>query len=85
MYLFSIVQKAIEKPLLYHKRKFDIRVWALVTGNLEIYFYKTPYLRTSSYEYDDTAFDQHIHLTNNCQQKHFSEYSKFEEGNTIPY
>ena len=49
IYNISIIQKAIEKPLLYHKRKFDIRVWALVTGNLEIYFYKTPYIRTSSY------------------------------------
>jgi len=24
-------------------------------------------------------------LTNNCQQKHFGEYSKYEEGNTLPF
>ena len=26
-----------------------------------------------------------IHLTNNCQQKTTEEYSKFEEGNTLPF
>ena len=30
-------------------------------------------------------FSSEIHLTNNCQQKHFSEYSKYEEGNTLPF
>ncbi len=82
--LFRIVQKAIEKPLLYKGRKFDIRVWVLVTPNFEIYYYNTPYIRTSSSVYNVTNMRSEIHLTNNCQQKHFSEYSKFEEGNTLP-
>ena len=77
-------QKAIEKPLLYHGRKFDIRVWVLVTPHFEIYYYNTPYLRTSSSTYTTESLNTEIHLTNNCQQKHFTEYSKFEEGNTIP-
>ena len=43
-----VVQKYIEKPLLYNKRKFDIRVWALFTCDEKLYYYKRGYLRTSS-------------------------------------
>lgn len=35
-----VVQKYIERPLLYKGRKFDIRVWALINSKNEVYFYK---------------------------------------------
>jgi hypothetical protein len=79
-----VVQKYIEKPLLYYGRKFDIRVWVIVTGGNEIYFYRKGYIRTSSDEYSLDKSNNYVHLTNNCLQKFGSGYSKFEEGNTLP-
>ena len=59
-----VVQKYIERPLLYHNRKFDLRVWAVVTNNNEIYFYREGYLRTSSNHYSLESSDLTTHLTN---------------------
>lgn len=81
---YWVAQKYIEKPLLYHGRKFDIRVWVVVTGRNEIYFYKKSYMRTSSMEYSVEENDNYIHLTNNCLQRHGENFGKFEEGNTLP-
>ena len=47
----SIVQKYLDKPLLIHNRKFDIRGYALITsigGVVKGYMYRDCYFRTSS-------------------------------------
>ena len=59
-----VVQKYLERPLLYKNRKFDIRVWALVTSKNEIYFYRPGYLRTSSNSYSLSSQNLTTHLTN---------------------
>ena len=45
-----IIQKYIT-PFLFHRRKFDIRCFALVTATplISAYFYPIGYIRTSSY------------------------------------
>ena len=50
-YRTYIVQAYIEKPLLYNKRKFDLRHYMMITcvnGILKGYWYREGYVRTSS-------------------------------------
>lgn len=47
-----VIQKYIEVPLLIDRRKFDIRVWVLVTHEGRVYFFKEGYIRMSSEEYN---------------------------------
>lgn len=61
-----VVQKYIEKPLLIQGRKFDIRLWVLVTHDLRAYFFREGYLRLSSYAFSLQQTSQAIHLTNNA-------------------
>ena len=64
-----VIQKYIERPLLINERKFDIRLWVLVTHENECYLFEEGYVRTSSYKYTcdaDTIDNLMIHLTNNA-------------------
>ena len=84
-----IVQKYIEKPLLFNNRKFDIRCYGLITaynGFVKGYFYNEGYLRTSSREFSlKNLSAKIIHLTNEAIQQKYDEFSKFEPGNKVRY
>ena len=84
-----ILQKYIENPLLVHKRKFDIRCYAMLTsinGNLKGFMYEQGYIRTSSVLYSKADFkDKFVHLTNDCIQKKSKDYGKYESGNKMDY
>lgn len=83
-----VIQKYIEKPLLIHDRKFDIRVWVLVTHDMKVYFFKEGYIRTSSstYSLDSEAINKvDVHLTNNAVQKYCQQYGSFEDGNQLSF
>lgn len=80
-----VIQKYIEKPLLIENRKFDIRVWVLITGKKDLFFYKQGYIRTSSFEYNLQEKVNYVHLTNNCLQQFSDKYGAYEEGNTLSF
>ena len=80
-----ILQKYIEQPLLYDKRKFDIRIWVLITNNLELYVFKEGHLKATSINYDIESKNCYVHLTNYSVQKYNENFSKFEYGNEISF
>lgn len=82
---YWVAQKYIEKPLLYKSRKFDLRVWSIVSAKGELFMYRQGYMRTSSASYDTSNLvDNYIHLTNNCLQQKGNAYGQHEPGNTLP-
>jgi hypothetical protein len=87
-YRTHIVQAYIERPLLYHKRKFDLRHYMMLTcinGTIKGYWYRDGYVRTTSSEYSLTDNCSSIHLTNDAVQKNLPDYGKYEKGNKLSY
>lgn len=82
-----VVQRYVDRPLLVRgRRKFDIRVWALLVHPYSIYMYHEASCRTSSMPYStDHLEDQLVHITNHCMQEGHTGYGDFEEGNEIMF
>ena len=63
-----VIQKYNENPLLVLGRKFDIRVWVLVTdwNPLIVWMYKDPYIRFAANDFDlNDIENKYSHLSNN--------------------
>ena len=80
-----IIQKYIERPLLYNGRKCDMRIWVLVTHTMKVYFFKEGHLKTCSIPYDIESKDAYTHITNYSFQKHNRNFQKYEKGNEVPF
>jgi hypothetical protein len=80
-----IIQKYIEKPLLYFGRKFDIRIWVLLTQDLKVYVFNEGHLKCCSVKYDLSSNDNYSHLTNYSFQKYNDNFGKYELGNEVSF
>ena len=80
-----IIQKYLDNPLLYKKRKFDIRCFVLVDSNLNVFFCKEGHLKGSSEFYDLNLTNKFIHITNYSLQKKSLKFEQYEDGNEISY
>jgi hypothetical protein len=60
--------------MLINSRKFDIRVYKMITHNKDVFFFKEGYIRTSSTVFDVCSKNYFTHLTNNAIQKHSKTY-----------
>lgn len=80
-----VLQKYIENPLLFNGRKFDFRVWIMVTDTGDVFMHAPGYVRTSSEAFDLASDDRFAHLTNYCQQVNAASFGKFEDGNTLKF
>ena len=87
---YLILQKYIEDPLLYNCKKFDIRIWVLLTYMLseekyELYVFKEGHLKSCSENYNISSNNLYVHLTNYSVQKYSKNFSKDDIGNEISY
>jgi len=69
-----IIQKYINKPLLYHNKKFHFRVYAFILRygkKFDAYVYPSGYMYVANKEYIPDKFDIHTHITTSCNNKTF--------------
>ncbi len=80
-----IVQKYIIDPLLIGGKKFDLRIYVLVTSYqpLTVYLYRTGFARFTHHRYTTNTEDinnNYIHLTNVAVQKTSDKYNEVTGG-----
>lgn len=80
-----MAQSYVLRPLLLPgRRKFDIRVWALLQSPYTIYAYAKGSCRTTSVAYDGQQHSNLLsHLTNHCLQEGGENFGAYEEGNEM--
>lgn len=69
-----IVQKYIERPLLFENRKFDIRLYLMVSHSGKVYTYREMYIRVSAYPFELENLGKFGHLNNIALQKYSKNY-----------
>jgi hypothetical protein len=69
-----VIQKYIEKPLLMDGKKFDIRLFILISPSGKVYYFQEMYIRVSAYPFDLDNMQKFGHLNNIALQKYSKDY-----------
>eukprot|EP00095_Tigriopus_kingsejongensis_P002212 maker-scaffold351_size199180-snap-gene-0.32 protein:Tk02212 transcript:maker-scaffold351_size199180-snap-gene-0.32-mRNA-1 annotation:"probable tubulin polyglutamylase ttll1 isoform x1" len=80
-----VLSRYIDNPLLMGGRKFDLRLYVLVTSfrPLKVYMFRQGFCRFCTVKYSDSTNEidnMYIHLTNVSIQKHGEEYNNLHGG-----
>ncbi|XP_046671709.1 polyglutamylase complex subunit TTLL1 [Homalodisca vitripennis] len=80
-----VISRYIENPLLIGGKKFDLRLYVLVTSfrPLKAYLFKLGFCRFCTVKYDTSIQEldnMYVHLTNVSVQKHGGEYNSMHGG-----
>lgn len=77
-----VIQKYIDKPLLYHNKKFHFRVYVLIVKTntkFKIYLFPKGYMYVADNDYDpNDVTNEEKHITSSCNNKEYPvEYNKY--------
>uniref|UniRef100_A0A8W7PW63 Polyglutamylase complex subunit TTLL1 n=1 Tax=Anopheles coluzzii TaxID=1518534 RepID=A0A8W7PW63_ANOCL len=80
-----VISRYIENPLLIGGKKFDLRLYVLVTSfrPLKAYLFRLGFCRFCTVKYDTSVTEldnMYVHLTNVSVQKHGGEYNNHHGG-----
>ncbi|CAG4982999.1 unnamed protein product [Colias eurytheme] len=80
-----VISRYIDNPLLIGGKKFDLRIYVLVTSfrPLKAYMFRNGFCRFCSLKYDTSLTElnnMYIHLTNVSVQKHGGDYNRNHGG-----
>lgn len=80
-----VISKYIDNPLLIGGKKFDLRIYILVTSYrpLKCYWYRLGFARFCTVKYTSSANDidnMFVHLTNVSYQKQSDDYNSIHGG-----
>ena len=80
-----VISKYLENPLLVGGKKFDLRLYVLVTSfrPLKVYTYEEGFARFCTEQYNNDVTDienMYVHLTNVAIQKQSDKYTNVHGG-----
>ncbi|XP_033218009.1 probable tubulin polyglutamylase TTLL1 [Belonocnema kinseyi] len=80
-----VISRYVENPLLIGGKKFDLRLYVLITSfrPLKAYLFKLGFCRFCTVKYDTSVQEldnMYVHLTNVSVQKHGDEYNSLHGG-----